>query len=60
MEVSTQVHAVATLPMGIERPCALDRRFGGPQNLSVCYGEQNIFAPAETRTPVAQLSRYTD
>jgi hypothetical protein len=59
MEVSGQLHAPATLPLGKSYPSA--RRLGGPQSQSGCCGEEKNLAPAGNRTPAFQpiAHRYT-
>jgi hypothetical protein len=40
MQVSGQIHAAATLPLGNEPQYPLDKRVGGPQSLSGHGGEE--------------------
>jgi hypothetical protein len=43
MEVSDQIYVPTALLLGQTAPrCPFDRRLGGPQSQSECYGEQNI------------------
>jgi hypothetical protein len=63
MEVSGQLHAPSALFLGKDRGYPLDRRLGGPQNLSGRDGEEKNFTPTLNSDPsVVQLiaSRYSD
>jgi len=45
MEVSSQLHALATLLSGKSPWCPLDRSLGGPQSWSGCGGEEKNSQP---------------
>jgi hypothetical protein len=51
MEVSGQLHALATLPQGKSPWYPLDRRLGEPQNRSGRGGEENNSQPLPRLEP---------
>jgi hypothetical protein len=44
-------------PCGEIPRCPLDRRLGGPQRRSARRGEEDLFDPTETRTPIPRSSK---
>jgi hypothetical protein len=64
MEVSGQLHALATLLPGKSHCYPLDRRLGGPQSFCGRGGEEKIPSPrreSNPRTPIVRpvAHRYT-
>jgi hypothetical protein len=55
-EVSDELHGLPALPWGKSPHNPLDRRLGGPQSQSGCYGKNKNLAPAIH--PIAHC--YTD